>query len=96
MRKSKVVFIYLDMNRYLIGENGLHAGIAFPTGSSLNHCAAHYTPNPNDNLIITYDDVCKIDFGCQVEGNIPCMKGESSTVRSQSPLTPNTMHCYRP
>jgi len=51
------------MNRYLIGENGLHAGIAFPTGCSINHCAAHYTPNPGDNTVIGYDDVCKIDFG---------------------------------
>lgn len=31
--------------RKLIAENGLDAGLAFPTGCSLNHCAAHYTPN---------------------------------------------------
>lgn len=31
--------------RKLIGENGLSAGLAFPTGCSRNHCAAHYTPN---------------------------------------------------
>jgi methionyl aminopeptidase len=36
------------MNRYLVGENGLSAGIAFPTGCSLNHVAAHYTPNSGD------------------------------------------------
>ena len=36
------------MNRYLVGENGLAAGIAFPTGCSLNHVAAHYTPNSGD------------------------------------------------
>ncbi|KAJ1339395.1 hypothetical protein BSLG_005961 [Batrachochytrium salamandrivorans] len=29
--------------RTLIEANGLNAGIAFPTGCSLNHCAAHYT-----------------------------------------------------
>jgi len=52
-----------DMNRYLVEENGLNAGIAFPTGCSLNFCAAHYTPNNGDNTILGYDDVCKIDFG---------------------------------
>ena len=31
--------------RQLIEENGLNAGIAFPTGCSLNHVAAHWTPN---------------------------------------------------
>lgn len=56
------------MNRFLVGENGLHAGIAFPTGCSLNHVAAHYTPNNGDFTTIEYDDVCKIDFGTQVDG----------------------------
>lgn len=35
-----------DKNRELVGEAGLARGIAFPTGCSLNHVAAHYTPNP--------------------------------------------------
>ena len=59
-----------DMNRYLVSENGLKAGIAFPTGCSLNHVAAHYTPNTGDFTTIEYNDVCKIDFGTQVEGRI--------------------------
>ena len=29
------------LNRRLVEENGLKAGIAFPTGCSLNHVAAH-------------------------------------------------------
>lgn len=56
------------MNRYLVEAKGLEAGIAFPTGCSLNFCAAHYTPNNGDNTLLTYDDVCKIDFGTQVDG----------------------------
>lgn len=36
----------------------------------MNHVAAHYTPNPGDNTVITYDDVCKIDFGTHVKGRI--------------------------
>jgi methionyl aminopeptidase len=60
-----------DLNRYLVSENGLKAGIAFPTGCSLNNIAAHYSPNPgDDNVVLGYDDVCKIDFGTQIEGRI--------------------------
>jgi len=57
-------------NKRLIEANGLEQGIAFPTGCSINHCAAHYTPNPGDNTVLNYDDVCKIDFGTQVNGQI--------------------------
>lgn len=56
--------------RTLIEENGLKAGIGFPTGCSLNHCAAHYTPNAGDKTVLKYDDVCKIDFGTHVNGRI--------------------------
>ena len=58
------------MNRYLINQTGLDCGVGFPTGCSLNHVAAHYTPNPGDNRIITENDVCKIDFGTHVNGLI--------------------------
>ena len=51
------------MNRYLSKENGLKAGIAFPTGCSINYCAAHFSTNPGDTTVLNYDDVCKIDFG---------------------------------
>lgn len=59
-----------NMNRKLIKENGLEAGLAFPTGCSLNNCAAHYTPNNGDNTILQRDDVCKIDFGTHIKGRI--------------------------
>ena len=36
--------------RSLVEEDGLETGIGFPTGLSLNHCAAHYSPNPGDTL----------------------------------------------
>lgn len=58
-----------DCSRKLIKENGLNAGLAFPTGCSLNHCAAHYTPNAGDPTVLQYDDVCKIDFGTHINGN---------------------------
>lgn len=59
-----------EMNRFLISESGLNAGIAFPTGCSLNHVAAHYTPNNGDKTVLEYEDVMKIDFGTHVEGRI--------------------------
>ncbi|XP_062515483.1 methionine aminopeptidase 2-like [Corticium candelabrum] len=59
-----------ETSRKLIKENGLQAGLAFPTGCSLNHCAAHYTPNNGDKTVLGYDDVCKIDFGTHINGRI--------------------------
>ena len=49
-----------DTVRKLIQANGLEAGIAFPTGCSLNHIAAHWTPNANDKTVLQYDDVMKL------------------------------------
>lgn len=57
-----------NTNRRLIEANKIEAGIAFPTGCSINHCAAHYTPNPGDMRILEQDDVMKIDFGTHVRG----------------------------
>ena len=36
----------------------------------MNHCAAHYTPNNGDPTVLSYDDVCKIDFGTHINGRI--------------------------
>ena len=59
-----------DKNRALVAERGLQQGIAFPTGVSLNHVAAHYTPNTGDGTVLQYDDVMKVDFGVQIDGRI--------------------------
>lgn len=59
-----------NKNRELVQEDGLSRGIGFPTGCSLNHVAAHYTPNPGDDTVLTYDDVMKVDFGTQIDGRI--------------------------
>jgi len=56
--------------RNLIEANGLEAGIAFPTGCSLNWVAAHWTPNGGDKTVLQYDDVMKLDFGTQIGGRI--------------------------
>jgi len=56
--------------RLLTEANNLKCGIAFPTGCSINHCAAHYTPNPGDETILKECDVVKFDFGTHIEGRI--------------------------
>lgn len=59
-----------DGTRALVEEDGLQRGIGFPTGLSLNHCAAHYTPNAGDSIVLGVDDVLKVDFGVHVGGRI--------------------------
>ncbi|KAI0783325.1 peptidase M24A methionine aminopeptidase [Abortiporus biennis] len=59
-----------DSTRALVEGDGIDAGVGFPTGLSLNHCAAHYTPNAGDSIILQQGDVLKVDIGVQVKGRI--------------------------
>ena len=54
--------------KYVCDAEGIERGQAFPTGCSLNHVAAHYTPNYGDTTVLTKGDVCKIDFGVHFKG----------------------------
>ncbi|KFH46213.1 Methionine aminopeptidase-like protein [Hapsidospora chrysogenum ATCC 11550] len=62
--------------RALTGHSGLTegdslvAGMGFPCGLSLNHCAAHYTPNAGNKMVLKQEDVMKVDFGVHVNGRI--------------------------
>ncbi|KAK4695599.1 methionyl aminopeptidase, partial [Lecanoromycetidae sp. Uapishka_2] len=62
--------------RALTGHPGLEegdnikGGMGFPTGLSINHCAAHYTPNAGNKTILQQDDVMKVDFGAHINGRI--------------------------
>jgi len=72
--------------RALVEENGLECGVGFPTGLSLNNCAAHYSPNAGDTIgrftmqsqsmisqrytVLAWRDVLKVDFGVHVNGRI--------------------------
>lgn len=57
--------------RALIEADGLTRGSAFPTGVSLNNCAAHYTPNYNEkSVVLKHDDIMKLDFGIHVGGRL--------------------------
>lgn len=65
-----------DSVRALTGHQGLEegdaliAGMGFPTGLSINHCAAHYTPNAGNKMVLKYEDVMKVDFGVHINGRI--------------------------
>ncbi|KAL8693678.1 MAG: hypothetical protein Q9218_001535 [Villophora microphyllina] len=65
-----------DGVRALTGHQGLEegdnikGGMGFPTGLSLNHCAAHYTPNAGNKVILQKEDVMKVDFGVHLNGRI--------------------------
>ena len=48
----KLFSLLYNMFRKLINENGLEAGLAFPTGCSRNNVAAHYTPNAGDDTVL--------------------------------------------
>lgn len=52
-------------------QHPLKGGIAFPTGLSVNNCAAHWTPNVNDTYqTLGKDDIIKVDFGVHLHGYI--------------------------
>lgn len=49
--------------------DGLKSGMGFPTGLSVNHQVAHYTPNPGQkDVVLNYEDVVKVDFGVHING----------------------------
>ncbi|KAG0292878.1 Methionine aminopeptidase 2, partial [Dissophora globulifera] len=70
MTMTEICDMIENGTRVISEAKGLDSGIAFPTGCSLNHCAAHYTPNAGDKVVLQYGDVCKIDFGVHVNGRI--------------------------
>jgi len=65
-----------DSTRALTGHWGLEegdnikGGVGFPTGLSINHIAAHYTPNAGNKWILGEKDVLKVDYGVHVNGRI--------------------------
>jgi len=65
-----------DSVRHLTGHMGLEegdnikGGVAFPTGQSRNNCAAHYSPNAGNTMVLDQNDVMKVDFGVHLNGRI--------------------------
>ena len=63
-----LLFMAVNLTCVTIYNLSIQAGIAFPTGCSINHVAAHYSPNCGDNTVLQYGDVMKVDFGTQIGG----------------------------
>jgi len=70
MLLREVAELVEDTARLLVEEKGLDAGLGFPCGTSINHCAAHYTANPGDEDVLQSGDVMKVDFGVHINGRI--------------------------
>lgn len=67
---NKICEIIETTTRTLL-KGELNDGLGFPTGVSLNECAAHYSPNPGDDeIILKASDILKIDFGTHCDGRI--------------------------
>jgi methionyl aminopeptidase len=59
-----------NKTRELTKTNEKNNGIGFPTGVSINECAAHFTPTIGDKITVNNGDVIKVDFGTHVNGRI--------------------------
>ncbi|KAH7923235.1 peptidase M24A, methionine aminopeptidase [Leucogyrophana mollusca] len=70
MSLTEVADYIEDGTRAVVEDNGLEAGIGFPTGLSLNNCAAHFNPNAGDTTVLKSSDMLKVDIGVQVKGRI--------------------------
>lgn len=70
MGMTDVANLIEDSIRAYAADHTKKAGIGFPTGLSLNHVAAHYTPNAGDKVVLNYEDVMKVDIGVHVNGHI--------------------------
>lgn len=70
MTMTEIAELVEDGTRALVEAEGFESGIGFPTGVSVNECAAHYTPNAGDKRVLQATDVLKVDFGVHVKGRI--------------------------
>ncbi|QIW98268.1 hypothetical protein AMS68_003786 [Peltaster fructicola] len=76
MPLTEIAEMIEDGVRHLTGHMGLEegdnikGGVAFPTGTNLDHCAAHYSPNAGNKMVFKQENVMKVDFGVHVNGLI--------------------------
>ncbi|KAK5171455.1 Methionine aminopeptidase 2 [Saxophila tyrrhenica] len=76
MSLTEICELIENGTRNLTGHSGLEegdnliAGVAFPTGVNLDHCAAHYSPNAGNKTVLKEEHVMKVDFGVHVNGRI--------------------------
>ena len=65
---GRTLFEICDSIESEINERGGQP--AFPVNISLNEIAAHYTAEPDDQIVIKDTDVVKIDLGVHIDGYV--------------------------
>ena len=68
LKMSTLANVIESTTRSFTKDVGINKGIGFPTGLSINHCAAHYSPFKGSDYTLTEKDNVKIDFGVEVNG----------------------------
>jgi len=63
----KVIDLIEGIERKIIKLGGIPA---FPCNVSINEITAHYTSPPNDETVLKFGDLVKIDLGSHVDGYI--------------------------
>lgn len=72
MTTTEIAELIENGTRALVESDGLEGGVAFPTGLSLNECAAHYTPNAGDKRGML------VNLLLSIMGNVRFMRRDSS------------------
>lgn len=68
VKTSEIAKLIEDNTRKFTNNIGLNNGIGFPASLAVSNCAAHYHPLDKSDLVVSYDDNIKIDFGVIVNG----------------------------
>lgn len=64
---DKILDIATAVEQEIVRKGGMPA---FPANISINEIAAHYTPLPNDEIVVKEGDFVKIDLGAHIDGYI--------------------------
>ena len=54
--------------KLLTNNKGINNGIGFPSGLSVNECAAHFTPHKKLDIKLDNNSIIKVDYGVEVNG----------------------------
>lgn len=68
LKENEKIFEIVEKVENKIKELG--AGLAFPVNISINHIAAHYTPDIEDDTTLKVGDLVKVDIGVHSNGYI--------------------------
>jgi methionyl aminopeptidase len=64
---TKLLDLCIEIEDNIIEKGG---DIGFPANICLNDIAAHYSPDADDETVISEEDIVKVDFGVAIEGYV--------------------------